>query len=121
MYRTGKIKVSIEDKEYLFSFGMNAFAKASEEMKNWDDNVPNWLRVTMWAALKVREENKLDPKFSPDDVGDLLDAMTEEDSSRVMEEALEALGKMTEMTLKVFGQNQVTRVVNLMQQAQNHS
>lgn len=117
MYKTGRIQVKIGEKPFFFHFGMNAQAMSMEQMKNYDDNLMNQLRSIFWAGAVVCKENELPNNFSMDDMGNVIDLMSQEDYDRVMEEAQAALGKMMDLTTKIIGEQRMSQLIQLMTQS----
>lgn len=116
MYRTGKKTLKINDKDYHFHFGMNAMALCEQELKgNLNVGFMTWARCLIWAALKVAKGNDLSSDFSIHDAGDLIEEMHyEEQYLDLMDEAAHAMGKMTDLTRKVLGKEQISKVMQLM-------
>ena len=119
MYKTGKISVKVADKEVGFHFGMNAQAMC-EKILNGDVNVgfATWARAMIWAGAKVVKANEFGNDFDLDATGDLIDQMADEDYLAVMDEAVSAMGKMKDLTVKVMGTEQINKIVKLMAASQ---
>jgi hypothetical protein len=102
MYKSGGVKATIEGKEYLFHFGMNA-QDIYQQHANLRMGVVGVLKVLLFAGLMARqEENKLPVDYSLNDIGNLIDAMEQEDLERVKEVAFEALGFMQKITQEMM-------------------
>lgn len=119
MYKTGKISVKVADKEVGFHFGMNAQAMC-EKILNGDVNVGfiTWARALMWAGARVVKENGFGSDFDLEAMGDLVGEMTDEQYLAVMDEAVAAMGKMKDLTVKVMGTEQINKIVKLMAASQ---
>jgi hypothetical protein len=102
MYKTGSVKATIEGKEYVFHFGMNA-QDIYQQHANLRMGAVGVLKVLLFAGLMARqEENELPINFSLADVGNLIDLMSVEDLERVKEIAFEALGFMQKITQEMM-------------------
>lgn len=116
MYKTGKKTLKINEKEYHFHFGMNAMALCEQQLKG-DMNVSfmTWARCIIWAGLMVAKDNNMPADFSLDDAGSLIDEMEyEAQYLELMDEVAHAMGKMTDLTRKVLGKEQISKVMQLM-------
>lgn len=114
MYKTGRVEIKINYQPFYFHFGMNAQSLSMEKMKNYDDNIINQLRSILWAGAMVCKDNNLDPKFSMEDMGDIIDSMSQDDYDRVMEEAQSSLGKMMQSTIKIIGSQRMAEIMSLL-------
>lgn len=119
MYKTGTKTITIDGKEHVFHFGMNAQALCEQTLGgNMDVGFMTWARCLIWAALVVVKSNDMPKGFSLEDMGELIDKMSEDDFHELMEEATSAMGKMADLTRKVMGKEAVNKVMQLMAASQ---
>lgn len=102
MYKSGSLTVEIEGKRWLFHFGMNAQDLYTVSIPQNAGTV-TILKYILWAAVKVRaKENEIDEKFSPEQMGDLVDKMEQVDFDNLKTEAMNCLGFMQTTTQEMI-------------------
>ena len=102
MYKSGSLTVKIEEKSWLFHFGMNAQDLYTVSIPQNAGTV-TILKYILWAAVRVRsKENEIDDKFSPEQMGDLVDKMEQTDFENLKTEAMNCLGFMQTTTQEMI-------------------
>ena len=102
MYKSGSLTVKIEGRDWLFHFGMNAQDLYTVTIPQNAGTV-TILKYILWAAVKVRaKENGIDDKFSPEEMGDLVDKMEQADFENLKTEAMNCLGFMQQTTQEMI-------------------